>query len=329
MKAAWFEEFGSAAEVLRLGEHPTPEAGPGEVRVRVAASGVNPVDVKRRQGGRGEMEAPRVIPHFDGAGEVDQVGDGVEGLREGDRVWFYEAQWGRPFGAAAEWVTLPASRARPLPESTSAAEGAALGIPALTAHRAVFGDGSVSGKTVLVTGGAGDVGRYAIQFAKLGGARVISTVSGDAKGAIATGAGADAVVNYRTENVAGRLHELTDGVGVDRIVEVELGGNLETSLAALATQGAIAAYASEGDPTPTLPFYAFLYKGVTLHHVIVFLMPEEAKLTACNDIDRWLAEGRLTHLIGPTFPLDDIVTAHETVEAGVVGKIVVEPSPGS
>lgn len=326
MKAAWFEQLGAAADVLQVGDIGTPTAGPGEVRVRVAASGVNPVDTKRRQGGRGDMEAPRVVPHFDGAGTIDEIGEGVDAGRIGERVWLYEAQWQSPFGTAAEWVTLPAERAAPLPDSTSFAEGAALGIPALTAHRSVHSDGPVDGQTVLVTGGAGAVGRYAIQFARLGGARVITTVSGPEKADSAAAAGAHEIINYRTEDVAARVMDYTGGEGVDRIVEVELGGNLETSLAILKTNGKIAAYASEGDPTPSLPFYSFLYKSVSIHHVIVFLMPESAKQQALAYLSGWLVEGKVSHDIGQTFSLDEIAAAHEAVEGGAIGKVVVDLS---
>ena len=181
MRAVWYEQPGAAREVLRSGEAPTPHAGSGEVRIRLHTSGVNPVDVKRRQGGRGAMDGARIVPHFDGAGVIDEVGTGVPGARVGERVWVHEAQWQRDAGTAAEWIALPSGLAVPLPEGTSFAEGACLGIPALTAHRCVFADGEVRGRTVLVTGGAGAVGRYAVQFAKLGGAAVIATTSSPEK----------------------------------------------------------------------------------------------------------------------------------------------------
>ncbi len=325
MRAAWYDRFGAATEVLEIGDVETPTPGPGEVRVRVAASGVNPVDVKRRLGGRGALEAGRVIPHFDGAGTIDRIGDGVGDDRLGRRVWLFDAQWQRSSGSAAEYVTLPAGRTVPLPDAVTFPEGAALGIPALTAHRCVFGDGSVDGRTVLVTGGAGAVGRYAIQFAKLGGARVIATVSSPEKAESALAAGADEVINYRTEVVAARVRELTGGAGVDRIVEVELGGNLPATLEIIKTNGVVAAYASEADREPPLPFYRLLYKSVTLRHVLVFQVPEEAKSAAIRDVSRWLDAGVLSHQLGPSFPLDRIAAAHEAVEAGAVGKVIVEP----
>jgi NADPH2:quinone reductase len=324
MRAAWYSRFGAASEVLETGALDDPKAGPGEVLVRVAVSGVNPVDVKRRQGGRGAMQDERVIPHFDGAGTIAAVGAGVDGGRVGERVWIYEAQWGRPAGCAAEYAIVPAARAVPLPDNADFADGACLGIPAITAHRAVYADGPIDDRTILVTGGAGAVGRYAIQFAKLGGARVLTTVSSGSKGQLAAAAGADEVIDYKREDVAARVRELTDGAGVERIVEVEMGGNLATSLEILQVNGVIAAYASEASTEPTLPFYPFLYKSVVLRHVLVFQVPELAKQQAVADIGRWLAEGRISHHIGKRFGLDEIAAAHQAVEGGAVGKVLVD-----
>ena len=324
MRAAWYSRFGEAAEVLETGDIEAPEVGAGDVLVRVEVSGVNPVDVKRRQGGRGEMEAPKVIPHFDGAGTIEAVGEGVDSGRVGDRVWIYEAQWGSPLGSAAENVVVPSVRAVPLPDGTEATAGACLGIPALTAHRGVFSDGPVSGQSVLVTGGAGAVGRYAIQFAKLGGAKVFSTVSSEEKAELARSAGADEVIDYKTEDVAGCVLELTNGMGVDRIVEVEMGGNLATSLEILRVNGVIATYASEANPEPVLRFYPSLYKSLVLRHILVFQIPEEAKELAVADISGWMEAGQITHHIGERFSLDEIVAAHQAVESGAVGKVLVE-----
>ncbi len=324
MRAAWYTKPGSASDVLEVGERETPVPGPGEVRVRVRASGVNPVDVKRRAGGRGALASALVVPHFDGAGVIDQVADDVDSGRLGNRVWIYEAQWGRSLGTAAEFATVPESRAVPLPPNATFPEGACLGIPALTAHRCVYADGSVEGQTVLVTGGAGAVGAYAIQCARLGGARVLSTVSEDAKVRIARAAGAEVVINYRDEDVAARVAELTDGEGLDRIVEVEMGGNLDASLAMLKANGVISAYASEGEPQPTVPFYTLLYKNLTVRFELVFLMPEDAKQQAVKDLTKWLADGELRHTIAQRFALENIVAAHEAVESGPTGKILLD-----
>ena len=324
MRAAWYTTLGAARDVLEVGEREIPVPGPGEVRVRVGASGINPVDVKRRAGGRGALASPLVVPHFDGAGVIDQVGDGVEAARLGERVWLYEAQWGSDFGTAAEFVTVPASRAVPLPPTTSFPEGACLGIPALTAHRCVYGDGPVEGQTVLVTGGAGAVGAYAIQCARLGGARVLATVSADPKARVARAAGADAIINYREEDVAARVAELTEGEGLDRIVEVEMGGNLDASIAMLNANGVISAYASEGEPQPAVPFYTLLYKNLTVRFELVFLMPDEAKQRAVEDLTKWLADGELRHTIAESFAIEDIVSAHEAVESGPLGKVLID-----
>ena len=302
MRAAWYEDFGPAKDVIVTGEMGVPVPGDGEVLVKVACSGINPVDVKRRAGGRGDMTDDRVVPHFDGAGTIEGTGQ---------RVWLFEAQWQNAAGTAAEYVCVPASRAVPLPDNTSFAEGAALGIPALTAHRCVFGDG-------------GAVGNYAVQFARLGGATVITTVSGDEKAQLAKTAGAHHIINYRTENVAEAIQKITGGAGVDRIVEVEFGGNLETSIAVLKVRGVIATYASDAFKEPSVPFYQLLYKNIVVRHELVFIMCEQAKQLAVSDISRWLAAGEVTHHMGPLFALDDIIQAHEAVEGGAYGKVIVE-----
>ncbi|HJO03604.1 MAG TPA: NADPH:quinone reductase [Acidobacteriota bacterium] len=324
MRGAWYERFGPAAEVISTGELEAPQPQAGEVRVRIAVSGVNPVDVKRRLGGRGASDGSRVVPHFDGAGTIESVGYGVPESRLGERVWVYEAQFERAFGTAAELAVVASDLAVPLPEGADLDAGACLGIPALTAHRCVFADGSVAGQTVLVTGGAGAVGNYAVQFAKLDGASVIATVSGDDKADLARQAGADHVVNYRTEDVAARLVELAGESGLDRVVEVEFGGNLEASMAALRNNGVIATYASQANPEPTVPFYVLVYKNITVQHVLVFGMPADAKKQGVDDISRWLEADQLQHHLGPRFGLDQIVAAHEAVEGGVFGKVLVD-----
>src|ERR1700675_1317226 len=227
MKAVWYEGTGVAADVLSFGDMPTPVAGPGEVRVRLEASGVNPADVGRRAGSYRAMEFSRVIPNSDGAGIVDQVGDGVTRLQIGQRVWLYNGQRnGRAFGTAAEYIALAEQLVTPLPDDVSFAAGATLGIPSMTAWCCLFGDGPIAGQTVLVTGGAGAVGHYAVQLAKAGGARVIATVSSSIKDMEARLAGADLVVNYQTEDVVAKTLAFTDGRGVDRVVDVDFGGNL-------------------------------------------------------------------------------------------------------
>jgi NADPH2:quinone reductase len=329
MRAAWHTEFGPAAEVLQIGELDTPEPGEGEVLVRVCASGINPLDVKKRAGARGALEVDRAIPHYDGAGVIDAVGPGVDAGRIGERVWLFEGQFGRWLGTAADYISLPSSRAAPLPESVSFAEGACLGIPALTAHRAVCADGSVAGQTVLVTGAAGAVGSYAVQFAALQGATVIGTVSSDEKAAQAVADGAAHTINYKTEDVVARVKELTGGAGVDRVVEVELGGNMPVTSRIIAANGVIAAYASMAVPEVPLPFYPLLRTGPTIEIVACFTVPEADKLQGVRDISEWLAADNLRHNVGATYPLEDIARAHEAVESGsVMGGVVLEVADG-
>ena len=324
MRAIWYDRQGPAADVLQWGEMPDPEPAAGEVRVALQVSGVNPIDVKRRLGGRGTLESPRVVPHFDGAGVIDAVGAGVAAARLGERVWVYAAQWKRDFGTAAEFVVLPATQAVPLPDGSDFSAGACLGIPALTAYTSLFADGDVAGQTVLVTGGAGAVGRYAVQFAKFVGAQVLATVSSAEKAELAASAGADQVLNYREADVADRVLELTDGRGVDRIVEVEFGGNLATSLRAIRPGGTIATYASQAVPEPKLPFYELMYRSVVIRTVVVFGAAPEVLERGVADISQWLADGKLTHHFGPRFPLGETVAAHQAVEQGAVGKVLVD-----
>ena len=235
MQAAYYEQTGLAEQVLRLGEMPDPVPGPGEVRVRLRWSGVNPSDVKSRAGLRSaEMPFPRVIPHSDGMGTIDAVGPGVPASRQGQRVWVWNAAWGRPDGTAAQYVVVPQHMAVELPEATSDEAGACLGIPAMTALHAVLARGGVAGQRVLVAGGAGAVGHYAVQFCRLLGARqVLTTVSGPEKAALAHHAGADVVIRYRDEPVAQRVQEATQGQGVDRIIEVDIAANAHIDFAAL------------------------------------------------------------------------------------------------
>ncbi|MBT5570428.1 MAG: NADPH:quinone reductase [Alphaproteobacteria bacterium] len=324
MRAAWYTGFGPASEVFETGEHATPVAGDGQVLVRVHASGINPLDVKRRDGGRGPMMAERMIPHFDGAGVIEAVGAGVDAGRIGERVWLFEGHLRRAEGTAAEYMAIDATRANPLPESQSFAEGACLGIPAMTAHAAVYKDGPVEGQTILVTGAAGAVGNYAVQMARNGGATVIGTVSSEEKAARAREDGASHTINYKTEDVVSRVKEITDGKGVDRVVEVELGGNMKTTAKILKTGAVIASYASMAEPVAPFPFYGVLANSPTLHIIGCFTMPEDFKQQSVADISRWMAEGKLTNRVAQEFALDDIGAAHATVETGrQVGSVVV------
>jgi NADPH:quinone reductase len=325
MKAAYYDQNGKAAEVLEIGDLSLPDVSAGEVRVKVHASGVNPSDVKSRAGLTRRMAFPRVIPHSDGAGVIDAVGTGVPTDRIGQRVWTYNAQFGRPFGTAAQYVTLPADLAVPLPDNVSFAEGACLGIPVQTAHAAVFADGPVHGKTLLVQGGAGAVGHYAIQFAKWGGARVIATVSSAEKAQHAAQAGADAIINYRDEDVLSRVKEITAGKGVDQVIEVEFGANLPTDLQILAQGGSIAIYGSQQNMEPVLPVGQIWAKCLRLNFVLVYNLPPDRRSHALRDIATVLEAGKLVHRIATRLPLSRIVDAHIAQESGrTIGNIILD-----
>jgi NADPH2:quinone reductase len=323
MRAAWYERNGAAREVLQVGELPDPQPAAGEVRVRVAASGLNPSDVKKRAGGQ-KMSGARCIPNSDGAGVVDAVGSGVSKDWIGKRVWMWNAQWQRMDGTCAELCCLPEALVRALPKETSDEGAACLGIPALTAHQAVFSGGDVKGTTILVTGGAGAVGHYAIQLAKWGGAKVIATASSPEKTALARNAGADLVIDYKREDVAARVLEFAKG-GVERVVEVDFGANLATSIKVLKVNGVIASYSSMSAPEPKIPFYPMMTRGLSIDLVHVYQMSAAERARALADMDVLLAEGRLQHNIGARFPLAEIAAAHEAQESGrVTGNIVIQ-----
>jgi len=324
MKAVWYEENGGA-EILQYGDMPDPQPGPGEVRVKVATSGVNPSDWKRRQGLTARIGFPRVIPNQDGAGVIDAVGDGVDSSRIGERVWLFESQFGRAFGTGAEYTVQPSGHAIRLPGNTDFAAAAGLGVPAMTAHRCVFSDGPVTGKTVLVTGGAGAVGHYAVQLAKLGGAAVISTVSSDEKARIARDAGADHTINYREENTSERILELTGGDGVDLVVEVDMAANFAVSQQVLKRSGVLAVYSAGSSDGPAVPL-SFKSTNVTVRMVLVYDMPDFAKAAAVADITSWLEQGNLAPFAGPHFSLEQLKDAHLVVENGAIGKVVVDVS---
>lgn len=323
MKAVWYERFGTAAEVLTLGEMPDPVAGPGEVLVCVKATGVNPSDVKLRAGARpgAVMAYPRIIPHSVGAGVIEAVGAGVDASRIGQRVWLWNAAWQRAFGSAAELVALPAHLAVPLPDAVRFEDAACFGIPAMTAWFALFGAGSIEGKTVLVTGGAGTVGRYACQMAKLGGARVITTVSSAEKGAHST---ASDWINYRETDVTAAVLDLTGGAGVDLIVDVDFAANQAVAVGALKPGGTIAAYASASEMVPSLQFYPLMFQNVTLRMLIVYLTDPATHRAGEAQLATWLRAGALSHAAVVLDGLDNMVAAHERVASGdKLGTVVV------
>lgn len=327
MRAIWYERQGAADDVLTLGERAEAVPGPGEVAVTVQASGVNPSDVKMRSGARGPMAVPLQIPHSDGAGVIKAVGEGVDPARLGERVWLFNAAYKRSGGTCAEVCVVDARQAVTLPDQISVKAGAALGIPAMTAHRALFCDGGVAGKTVLVTGGAGAVGHSAIQIAKWAGAEtIITTVSSAAKAAIAMAAGADHVINYRQQDVVEAVLSDTGGAGVDHIVEVELGGNLAQAAELIAEHGTISWYGSEAARAPVLPAYPLMFKNVSLQGIFLYAITDEQRDSAVADITSALEAGLLRPLIDSVWPLEETVKAHERVESGErAGAVIVQP----
>ncbi|MBR1285096.1 NADPH:quinone reductase [Bradyrhizobium sp. AUGA SZCCT0177] len=326
MKAVWYERTGPAPEVLTYGEMPTPDAGPGEVRVRLKASGVNPADVGRRGGSYRAMEYPRVIPNSDGAGIIDQVGEDVTQLRVGQRVWLFNGQRnGRAFGTAAEYIALAEHLVTPLPDSLSYAAGATLGIPGMTAWCCLFCDGPITGKTVLVTGGAGAVGHYAVQLAKWGGAQVIATVSSEAKAEQARLAGADLVINYRNDDVIAKVLAFTGGRGVDRVVDVDFGGNIAITLKLMAMNSTIAVYATNGNRTPLVPMRDLMEKCIALRALVLFALPPPLLAAAQADITKWLTAGKRIHNVAGEFALSETARAHLAVEKGdKLGTVIVD-----
>lgn len=323
MKAGWYEKNGSAREVLVVGEMGTPAPGAGEVLVRLAVSGVNPSDVKSRAGR--PLIAPRIVPHSDGAGVVEAVGEGVDRSRIGERVWIWNGQWKRPFGTAAEYIALPQEQAVRLPDNVAFDAGACLGIPALTALQAVAHQGDVSGKTLLVTGGAASVGHYVCQIAARRGARVIATAS-PRRSAHARAAGASEIIDYRGDDVAERVREMTGSKGVDGIIDMDL-----SSTAALLPQGVLAphgkivCYGSNVPADIPVSFAAMLWGSLTLQLFLVYELTPAQRQAALAELTRLLEQDALVHAVGASFPLDDIAAAHEAVEKGdIIGNVVLD-----
>jgi NADPH:quinone reductase len=323
--AAFYRRLGAARDVLEVGEVELGPLEPDEVRVRVVASAVNPSDVKARTGSRG-FPYPQVVPHSDGAGEILAVGPGVDEHRVGERVWVFEGQWERPFGTAAQAVDVPAGHAVALPDGVDLEVGACMGIPAMTAHRAVLADGPVDGQAVLVRAGGGRVGFYAAQIARLAGAATVIATAGSPDAAERAGrTGARVVASHAGDTLRDAVMDATDGRGVDRIVDLEFGAHLDHSLGLLVTNGTIAAYGSTHEPHPVVDFYGLMRRNIAVRTVFVYNMPESAKQAAIRDITRWLADDALVHQFGPQFGLDDIVAAHEAIEAGTHGVVLVRP----
>jgi NADPH2:quinone reductase len=324
MRAAFYTRQGAAHDVLQIGEQPTPQPGPGEVRIRLRTSGVNPSDWKVRRGGFGRsLMAPLIIPHSDGAGDIDAVGAGVSD-RVGERVWVWNGQWKRPYGTAAQYIALPSGQAVPLPDSVDYAAGACLGIPALTAIQAVRLAQIGSGTRVLIAGGAGSVAHYAIQLAKRRGARVITTISSDAKAAHARSAGADETINYRSEDVGARVRALTHGQGVEAVIEMDLSGNAGLYPAILKPHARIAVYGmSAGEAT--LPAQWLMQNSVSLHLFLVYEISPVDRAACLAELDGLLRSAQLSHTVARRLPLEAVAEAHDIVERGaVIGNVVLD-----
>ena len=334
MRAIVYTENGDP-DVLQLVERPTPEPGPGEVRVRLAFSGVNPTDWKRRR-----TTAPAAdgqVPDQDGSGTVDAVGEGVDPVLVGERVWIWEAAWQRPHGTAAEYTVVPARQVVLLGAGPAFELGAALGIPFLTAHRCLtvaeslpdrLGPGALTRHTVLVQGGAGAVGNAAIQLARWADATVIATVSSPRKAQLAAAAGASHVVNYREEDVAREVRKIAPK-GVDAIVEVSAATNAAVDAQVIGLHGAVAMYADDGGAEVTVPVRAQMNANARWQFVLVYTEPERAKAIGVEDVNAAVLDGAVR--IGEdaglplhVFPLAETAQAHRAVEDGAIGKVLVD-----
>ena len=329
MRAALYRRKGSARDVLEIADIDIPDPSDDEVRVRLHTSGINPSDVKIRSGtsiGGMEMPFPEVVPHSDGAGTIEAAGKGATGLKEGDRVWVYNGAFGRAFGTAADAITLPVRQVRPLPENTSFAHGACLGIPAQTAVHAVTRGGDIKDKSVYISGGGGVVGRYCIQVAKaLGAGKVVATASNPLSKETAEVAGADTVLDYRSENLASEIMDASGGI--DHAVEAEFGINTATLASVVKPCGSIAAYGSALDKTPTLPFYDFMFKNIQLTMLIVYLLDDKDRENTVRILTGLLEDGALTENIAATLPLEECAAAHEMVEkSGKSGSVILDCS---
>ncbi|WP_435126377.1 NADPH:quinone reductase [Actinacidiphila sp. bgisy144] len=326
MRAAFYDTSGPASSVLRVVDVDRPEPGPGQVRVRIALSAINPGDMFMRLNSTARDfqrigERTGRIPHQDGTGWIDAVGTGVDASRIGEHVWIWMAGSGALWGTAAEWTVVPSEQAVVLPDGTSDELGACLGIPAMTAHWCLHADGSPRDRTVLVAAGAGAVGHYAIELGRLAGARIATTVSGPEKAELARAAGADLVVNYRDADAA---RQILDGVGpVDRVIEVSLTGNLELDLAVAGPGATIVTYSASPDD-PALPVFRLMWSNLVLRFALFLTEPRDALLRSAAEITAALRKDALTPLPVHSFRLDDVAAAHEAVEAGIVGKAVLD-----
>jgi len=328
MQAIVYSEFGPATDVLDLREIPTPHPANGEVLVRMHRSGVNPSDVKARAGSRPGITKPpfpQIIPHSDGAGIIEAVGQGVAKTRIGERVWIWNGQWQRPFGTAAHYIALPAQQAVPLPDGISFETGATFGIPALTAAQTVFGGGSIKGRTLLVSGGGGSVGHLAIQLARWGGAKVIAMASPGTSQEHCRDAGAFAAIDYRSPTLAQDILTANDGRPIDRAIECEFGKNIDVLADVMAPLGTIAAYGSAAEMMPKLNFGTLLFKALKIDISLIYILPRDERARRIAQIHAAHGDGALTSRVHATYPLAQCAKAHEAVEhAGRHGAILLD-----
>lgn len=324
MQAAWYTRNGELREVLETGELPTPIPEPGEVRVKLATSGVNPSDVKSRRGR--PLIGDRIVPHSDGAGVIDAVGADVPTARVGERVWIWNGQWQRPFGTAAEYIALPAAQAVRLPDSTDLAAGACLGIPAMTAFHAVQLLGEIAGKTILVIGASSAVGHYAAQIASHRGATVTGTVGSAKKAEHALAAGAQAAINYKEESVVQRIADLTGRKGVDAIIDMDFSTTIQyLAHDVLAPHGTLVCYGSNAYGDTPVPFKELLFRSISLRFFLVYDLTPQDRQRAIDGLTRLMEEGKLSHTIGARFALEEIALAHEAVEGGkTLGNVILD-----
>ena len=324
MIAASYTKFGKASDVLEISQRDIEPPAPGEVEVLIHYSGVNPSDVKKRAGLRGAFTDEFIIPHSDGSGVIVAVGDDVSEERIGQNVWLYEAQHNRNWGTASELVNLPEGQAVKLPSATDLVEGACLGIPAMTAHCCLMIAGDIEGLNVLITGAMGRVGFHAVQIAVAMGARVFATVGSEDDIPEIQALGAELVLGYNDESYAQKIMDHLGGALLHRVVDVEFGVNLTQYLPAMADNSAIGCYASTQNPTPTIPFYDLMFKNISIHPIIIYSMPEAAKQDAIEYITQMLEKEQFTHRVAKLFPLENIVQAHEAVEQGERGCVLLE-----
>jgi len=319
MRAAFYEKTGPASEVLQVSEVALPEPGPGQVRVTISFSGINPTDVKTRSRGLASIDEFQ-IPHQDGSGVIDAVGAGIDPNRIGERVWVMLAANENRYGTAAQYCIVNSELARQLPDAATLELGATLGVPAVTAAYCLFADGPIAGESVLVSGGAGAVGRATVQLAKWAGARVFTTVSSEHKAQIAIEAGADVVVNYTDPTAIDQLKDQ----GISRIIEVNLGANLELDLAISQPGMKIVVYAADGDD-PVLPRRALMTACISIEFMLLYTIPEHKLWQAVEFVEAALAQGALTPPPITLMPLTEIAAAHVQIEAASINRVLVTP----